>query len=58
MNGTRNRDYGPKEWPDWPKDTKARKAVTGLYDLGLTILNAPASLRKLRLVLQSQIENG
>ena len=44
-----NRDYWPKEWPDWPKDRKARKVVAGLFELGLDILNAPASLRKFRL---------
>lgn len=49
MNGVVSREYWPREWPDWPKDSKARKLVRRLYELGLLILNAPASLRKLRL---------
>ena len=43
------RGYWPEEWPDWPNNRKARKAIAGLYDLGLEDLNAPASLRKSRL---------
>ena len=43
------RDYWPEEWPDWPNDRKARRVIADLYDLGLEILNAPASLRKSRL---------
>ena len=49
MNDVGNRDYWPKEWPDWPEDPKAQKAVEGLFEFGLFILNAPASLRKSRL---------
>ena len=49
MNSVGNRDYWPEEWPDWPEDSRARKAVQSSYDLGLFILNAPASLRKFRL---------
>ena len=49
MNGVGFREYWPKEWPDWPEDPKARKVVEGLYEIGLLILNAPASLRKSRL---------
>lgn len=49
MNDVVSRDYWPKEWPDWPEDTKARKAVEGAYRFGLFIINAPASCRKLRL---------
>ena len=49
MNGIGHRDYWPREWPDWPEDPKARKAAEGLYEIGLFILNAPASLRKSRL---------
>ena len=45
MNDVGYRDY----WPDWPEDPKARKAVEGLFEIGLFILNAPASLRKSRL---------
>ncbi len=49
MNSVGFREYWPKEWPDWPEDPKARKAVQGLYEIGLFILNAPASLRKSRM---------
>ena len=49
MHGIGYRDYWPKEWPDWPEDPKGREAVEGLYEIGLFILNAPASLRKSRL---------
>ena len=49
MNAAGYTDYWPKEWPDWPGDPKAQKAVGRLYGLGLFILNAPASLRKSRL---------
>ena len=49
MNYVESGDYWPKEWPDWPEDPKARKAVEGAYRIGLMILNAPAVLRKLRL---------
>ena len=49
MNGIGHRDYWPREWPDWPEDPKARKAAEGLYEIGLFILNAQASLRKSRL---------
>ena len=49
MNGVGYRDYWPKKWPDWPEDPKARKAAVGLYEIGLFILNAPASLRQSRL---------
>ena len=49
MNAVGYRDHWPNEWPDWPQDPKARKVVGGLYELGLWILNAPASLRKSRL---------
>ena len=49
MKGIGCRDYWPKEWPDWPEDPKARKAAEGLFEIGLFILNAPASLRQSRL---------
>ena len=49
MNAVGYRDYWPNEWPDWPEDPKARKAVEGSYELGLYVLNAPASLRRFRL---------
>ena len=49
MNGVGYRDYWPNEWPDWPEDPKARKAVEGSFVLGLHTLNAPATLRRLRL---------
>ncbi|MXX52689.1 MAG: hypothetical protein F4Z35_01670 [Dehalococcoidia bacterium] len=49
MNDVGTRDYWPKEWPDWPENRKARKAVEGAYRIGLMILNEPATCRKLRL---------
>ena len=49
MHGDRYRDFWPKEWPDWPEEPRARKAVESSFELGLSILNAPASLRKYRL---------
>ena len=49
MNVVGARDYWPEEWPDWPSDPKARKAVAGLFNLGLSVLNAPACLRESRL---------
>lgn len=49
MNDVAYRDYWPKEWPDWPEDPKARKAVQGAFELGLLLLNAPACHRKFRL---------
>ena len=49
MNVVGSGSYWPKEWPDWPEDPKARKVVGRLYGIGLLILNAPASCRKLRL---------
>lgn len=49
MNYVGSREYWPKEWPEWPEDPKVRKAVEGAYRIGLMILNAPASCRKLRL---------
>ena len=49
MNDVGYRDYWPTEWPDWPEDPRARKVVGQLYELGLDVLNAPASLRKSRL---------
>lgn len=49
MNDIVSKEYWPKQWPDWPEDPKARKAVASLYELGLMVLNAPASRRKSRL---------
>ena len=51
------RDYWPEEWPEWPSNPKARKAAKGLYEIGLFILNAPASLRKSRLELTDNVAN-
>ena len=42
-------NYWPREWPDWPQDPKARKAVAGSLQLGLIIMNAPVFFRKSRL---------
>ena len=49
MNSVESRNYWPKEWPEWPEDPEARELVADLYDSGLKVLNARASLRKLRL---------
>ena len=49
MNGVGYRHYWPKEWPDWPEDRKARKAVKGAYEIGLHLLNEPACFRRSRL---------
>ena len=42
------RSWWPDEWPEWPGNPKARKAVAGLYEIGMYILEAPASRRKER----------
>ena len=49
MNGIGSREYWPKEWPDWPEDPKARKAVQSSFELGLFFLNQPACYRESRL---------
>ena len=42
------RSWWPDGWPKWPNNPKARKAVANLYELGMYILEAPASRRKER----------
>ena len=42
------RSWWPDEWPAWPDNPKARKAVAHLYEFGMYILEAPASRRKER----------
>ena len=42
------RNWWPDEWPEWPDNRRARKAVSKLYDLGMYYLDAPAARRKER----------
>lgn len=48
MGYKRNRNWWPDEWPEWPDNSVARKAVADLYEIGMYILEAPASRRKER----------
>ena len=48
MAYNRKRSWWPDEWPEWPDNSKARKAVANLYELGMFILEAPAGRRKER----------
>ena len=49
MTGVANRDYWPEEWPAWPENSRARRAVHRAFELGLELLDAPVLLRKMRL---------
>lgn len=52
------REWWPPEWPDWPENPEARNVVRNLFDIGLFMVNADASLRKSRMensVKQAQL---
>ena len=49
MTSVENRDYWPEEWPAWPENSRARRAVHSSFELGLQMLDAPIFLRKMRL---------
>ena len=49
MKDSDNNDWWPPQWPDWPQDPNARLVVGGLFEIGMLILNAPASRRQARL---------
>ena len=49
MTGVENREYWPEEWPAWPENSRARRAVHSTFELGLQLLDAPIFLRKMRL---------
>ena len=49
MTSIENRDYWPEEWPAWPDNSKARRAVLSSFELGLQMLDAPILLRRMRL---------
>ena len=49
MKESDNNDWWPPQWPDWPQEPNSRQVVAGLFEIGMFILNAPASLRKARL---------
>ena len=54
MNSVENRDYWPAEWPAWPENSGARRAVQSSFELGLEMLDAPIFLRKMRLEAAEQ----
>ena len=49
MSDISDRNFWPKEWPEWPRDRKAQRAATRQFVLGLRFLNDPLSNRKSRL---------
>ena len=49
MTSVENRDYWPEEWPAWPENSRARRAVHSSFELGLHFLDAPILLRRMRL---------
>ena len=49
MEVQEQRDWWPPGWPDWPENLEARKVVAGLFEVGMFIINAPASRRESRM---------
>ena len=49
MTSVENGGYWPEEWPAWPENPRARRAVYKAFELGLEMLYARVLLRKRRL---------